>query len=310
MTTMTLAPSPVMQVVDNAGTPGKLFTYSAGTTTKLSTYTDSTGGTPNANPLFANARGEVQVWIPPNVAYKFTASPANDTDPPTASVWTVDQMVNSQLTTLYGGVDTGAVNAYVLTFSANFTSYVDGSIIYWVPSHTNTGPSTLNINGIGVANIVYVSGAALFGGELTAGQIAQVIISGGQFLLISTTIQSGSFAPAWFGFAVAPTGNMNWQLTGNQVTLNWTGTTGTSNSTSMSIGNVPLLLRPAASASDKAMVACSLIDNNTSLIGGMGFTGLSTWQFSMGSPLSVTGFNGGAVVKGLPGHWSVTYLKG
>jgi hypothetical protein len=315
--TAILAPLAVQKFFDNNGAPlanGRMFSYAAGTTTKLATFTDSTGGTPNPNPQTLNARGEGQIWIPPNVAYKFTLAPPGIDDPPSSPIWTVDQIVNTQLTTLYGGTDTGAVNAYVLNFSAPFTSYIDGTLIYWTPSHTNTSASTLNVNGLGVVPIVNPDGSPVFAGQIVSGFVIQTIYktSLSSFVLVGSTanaIIQGSFTPVWFGFAAAPTGDMAYQYSGSQVTLNWTGTTGTSNSTSMSITNVPLTIRPSASASDKAMVSCTLIDNNTSVIGAMGFSALSTFQFSMGSPLSLTGFNGGAVVKGLPSRWSVTYLR-
>ena len=311
MTTYTLAPTPIHKFFANNGEPlalGLLFTYAAGTATKLATY-QSANGAVNDNPIVLNSRGEANIWIPPNTGYKFVLAPPGDTDPPTYPIpgYPVDNIYNAQLLTLYGGVDTGAVNAYVLTFSANFTSYTDGTVIYWIPGHTNTGASTLNINGIGVANIVYPNGSSLYGGELVAGQFAQVIVSSGQFVLINATFQSGSFTPAWSGFSVAPTGNMNWQLVGNQVTLKWIGTTGTSNATSMSIGNVPVQIRPSG-ASVVGMLPTIVIDNSNRVQGSFGFGGTSTYQFNMGSPLSGTGFTNSGT-KGLDAAWTVTYLK-
>src|SRR5882672_40801 len=163
MATFTLSPTPIYKGWDANGIPlagGQLFTYQAGTTTKLAAYLDSTG-TVATNPIRLNARGETPLWIPPNVAYKYVLASATDTDPPGAPIQTTDNVVNSQLLTLYGGVDTGIVNAYVLNFSAQFTSYTDGIAIYWIPSHTNTGPSTININGIGVTAIVNQDGTPL-----------------------------------------------------------------------------------------------------------------------------------------------------
>ena len=193
MTTTVLMPSIVFREYDNNGNPlafGKLFTYQAGSTTKLATYTDSTGVTPNTNPVILNSRGEAQVWLPPNVAYKFVSAPSTDTDPPTNPIRTVDQVIQSQILTLYGGVDSGIVNAYVINYAANFTSYVDGIGIYWIPAHTNTGPSTINVNGLGVVNIVNQDGSALGSNQLIANQIAFILCKGGQFLL-SSVLGSG-----------------------------------------------------------------------------------------------------------------------
>lgn len=99
MTTQ-LAPLPVFKAWDNAGVPlngGKLFTYVAGTATKQASYTDSTGSTPNTNPVILNYRGEANVWLDPTKAYKVVLAPANDTDPPTNPFWTVDQISGGQL---------------------------------------------------------------------------------------------------------------------------------------------------------------------------------------------------------------------
>lgn len=199
MATEVLSPTPIFKAFDNNGTPlagGKLFTYQAGTSTKLATYTDSTGGSPNSNPVILNSRGECNLWIPPNTAYKYVLAPSTDTDPPTAPIWTVDQVVNAQILTLYGGVDTGIVNAYVLTYSANFTSYTDGIGIYWIPAHNNTGPSTINVNGLGVVNIVNQDGSALGANQLIANQIAFILCKGGQFLLSSIVGSGGILSVA------------------------------------------------------------------------------------------------------------------
>lgn len=73
MTTQ-LAPLPVQRFYDNSGAlavGGKVYTYAAGTSTPVATYTDSTGSTPNQNPLVLNSRGEGNFWLTPGQAYKF-----------------------------------------------------------------------------------------------------------------------------------------------------------------------------------------------------------------------------------------------
>ena len=44
----------------NAG--GKVYIYEAGTTTLKNSYTDSTGSTPNTNPVILDAKGEADIW--------------------------------------------------------------------------------------------------------------------------------------------------------------------------------------------------------------------------------------------------------
>jgi hypothetical protein len=83
--TTVLSPSPKQKFFDNNGNPlvgGKLFVYVALTTTKATTYTSSTGLSANTNPIILDYRGECNLWLQPNVPYKYVLAPANDTDPP------------------------------------------------------------------------------------------------------------------------------------------------------------------------------------------------------------------------------------
>jgi hypothetical protein len=273
MVTTTLSPTPVFKAFDNNGAPlasGKLFTYAAGTTTKLATYTDSTGGTPNTNPVILNARGEANVWVPPNVAYKYVLAPSTDSDPPTSPFWTIDNIVSSQLITLYGGVDTGSANAYVLNFTANFTSYVDGIIIYWIPANTNTGASTINVNGLGVVNIVNPDGSALVTGEITANQPAQILFKSGAFELITaTTTIYGSFTPSWGGFSVVPaTTPIAYRRNGTLVSLIFNPVNGTSNANSFTMSNLPSIITPRFVAAMSYPVI-GLLDNSARIPSGL-----------------------------------------
>lgn len=196
---------PVQKFFDNNGNPlvgGKLFTYEAGTSTKLATYQDSSLASPNTNPIILNFRGEASVWTPANVSYKYVLAPANDTDPPSAPIWSVDNIVDSILVTLYGGVDTGIANAYVLNFVANFTAYTDGIVIYWVPSNTNGSPglSTINVNGLGPVNILNQDGTGLSPGQVVANTVQTIMYKGTGFLLL-TPQQQVSFGGVSTGIA-------------------------------------------------------------------------------------------------------------
>lgn len=313
MTTTVLTPWPRAQFFDSNGRPAvgyQLFTYEAGTSNKLATYTDNTTNTPNTNPIVLDYRGEASIWIPPNVAYKLVFAKPDDTDPPSNPIWSVDDLVSSQLVTLYGGLDTGSANAYVLNFTANFSSYTDGIVLYWIPANTNTGASTLNVNGLGIVDIVNQDGSPLTADQLTAGQAVQVMYLNGNWLLLSSgiaaSVSAGSFTPSWSGFSASPTGDMRWQITGRVATLEWTGTTGTSNANFMTIGNLPINLRPTTK-SLLGMMACVVIDNGDRVVGSVGHGSLGTVQFNMGAPLSGSGFTTSGT-KGLDTGWTCTYL--
>jgi hypothetical protein len=304
------------QFLDNNGRPlvsGKLFTYQAGTSTKQTTYKSSSGLSSNTNPIILDYRGECDLWIPPNVSYKYVLAPASDTDPPANPIWTVDNVVSSQLITLYGGVDSGVANAYVLTFTANFTAYTDGIVIYWIPSNTNTTASTINVNGLGIVSIVNQNGAALSSSQLVANQVATIMYKGGQFLLISSgitpSVVTGSFVPTWTGFSVAPNCNIFYTKIGGLITLTFdaSGTTGTSNTTAMTITNLPTILRPQTSSDFR--VVCTLTDNGAQSLGAFGFGATpGTIVFYKGSSPSASGFtNSGS--KGFAPYTPLIYTS-
>lgn len=262
MTTTVLAPYLKQRFFDNNGNPavnGTITTYAAGTSTPIATYKDSVG-TVNTNPITLNARGECDIWLLPNVSYKFVGA-----DVAGNVFLTEDNVVNSQLITLYGGVDSGSGNAYILNFTANFTAYTDGVVVIWIPAHSNTGASTININGLGVINIVNADGSALIAGELTANAPAQILIKGGQAILQNpfSTFQSNVFTATYQGGTTAPTGTVFWTRTGNQVTLILPNIFATSNSTSFAFLGLPSNLQiSGASGASMQISLPSGVDNS------------------------------------------------
>src|SRR6266403_438124 len=193
MTTTVLAPYLTQQFFGNNGaflSGGQLFTYQAGTNTPISTYVDSIGVTTNTNPIVLNARGECSLWLIPNTGYKFVLQDSSGNP-----IWTRDQVIQAQLLTLFGGVDTGAANNYLLNFTWPYTAYANGEVIYWIPANSNTGPSTLNVNGLGVIPITNINGSALGANQIIAGTTAAVMYYQGAFQLLSI----GAFAGVTIG---------------------------------------------------------------------------------------------------------------
>lgn len=175
MTAEVLVPWLTSQFFSNAGQPlagGQLWTYEAGTNTPIATFTDSTGLTQNTNPVIANARGEMSVWITNNVAYKFVLQ-----DSLGNQIWSRDQVIAQQLLSLYGGVDTGSATLYLLNFLSPFTTYsgFQGTPIFWVPANNNTGAASINVNGIGVVGIYNANGSALGANQIIAGQMTEIV---------------------------------------------------------------------------------------------------------------------------------------
>jgi len=99
-----LTPTAKMQFFAASGAPlvgGLLYTYAAGTTTPQASYTDSTGSTPNSNPVVLDSRGEANVWLG-SATYKFKLCAPDNTE-----IWTVDNI--SAPTTALSPVLTGNV---------------------------------------------------------------------------------------------------------------------------------------------------------------------------------------------------------
>jgi hypothetical protein len=168
---------------------GFVYTYAAGSSTPIATYT-ATGAT-NLNPVILDSRGSADIWLTPNVGYKFNVTDPNGNSLPG---YPLDNIIQSQLITLYGGVDTGVANSYILNFTAPYSTLTNGIVIYWIPSNTNNGSSTLSVNGLGTQPLVNPNGMGLSGGAVVANSMATAVFYNGVWLLTTSAIpQNGSF---------------------------------------------------------------------------------------------------------------------
>jgi hypothetical protein len=95
----------------------KLFTYVAGSSTKLATYTNSTGSTPQSNPIILNAAGQPDhpIWLAAGLSYKFVLTSPNDTDPPASVVKSFDDIsgVNDSSSSVSQWQSSGVTPTYV-----------------------------------------------------------------------------------------------------------------------------------------------------------------------------------------------------
>lgn len=82
------------------------------------------------------------------------------------------------------GVDTsGVANTVTATLSPAITSYTAGLGVRIKIANTNTGASTINLNGIGAANIKFTNGGTIGAGDLPAGGVADLFYDGTNFQL-------------------------------------------------------------------------------------------------------------------------------
>jgi hypothetical protein len=164
-----LSPAPRLQFFDNDGNPlvaGKLYTYAAGTTTPLATYTDSTGATPNTNPVILNSRGEANIWLGQD-PYKFLLKTSTD-----STIWTVDNVSsNISAARILGANGTAALPTYSFANDSDSGLYrvaagqlglsVDGKPVLRSTNAAmtfgqNFTTDTLNIIQFGTFNGIYV----------------------------------------------------------------------------------------------------------------------------------------------------------
>jgi hypothetical protein len=82
--------------------------------------------------------------------------------------------------------DAGVANAYVVTLNPPITSYVKGLRVRAAVSNTNTGASTLNVNGLGPVAIVRRDGTPTQINDLPSGSLAEFEHDGTHFQLLST----------------------------------------------------------------------------------------------------------------------------
>lgn len=120
----TLAPYVFWQEFDNDGNPlagGKVYTYEAGTSTPKVTYTDSSGGTPNANPVILDASGRASIWLGDG-GYKFILTDAND-----VTIATRDNVGGASDSAFGGEVNIITTNTTITAVYKNSANLVSGT---------------------------------------------------------------------------------------------------------------------------------------------------------------------------------------
>lgn len=125
--------------------------------------------------------------------------------------------INANFTEVYGnipvlsgnyffGVDSGAVNAYVVTLASLLPapsitsppSLAAGLSVRFTPTHTDTGPSTLNFAGLGAVPIVNAAGVALSGGELASTGPVSLMYNGTSWQLFETGLNQLSLGAIFY----------------------------------------------------------------------------------------------------------------
>lgn len=190
----------------------------------------------------------------------------------------------NQISGVYQAVHTGsgAANTYTITALPIYTAYTSG-LGFWVNfTNDNTGPSTLNVNGLGAKAIQAVIGAsqqALIGSELSPGP-KFVVYDGTQFVCTNPNASIGTFTGTGTGLTTSPTCTVKYTIQGGWCTLLiGTGVTGISNANTFTITGGPAVLGPVTT---QGIVVLS--EDNT-------VSGIGSLIMVAGSPTIVLGKN-------------------
>lgn len=159
-------------LTNNSGQPlagGKVQVYFAGTTTPVSLYTAADKSTSATNPIILDGYGRAQVWA--DGKYRFVVKDSAD-----VTLYTLDNVLygfdDSQL--VWGGTSAGTGNVVTVT-APSVTQYDDGQRLCFIAASTNSGPVTVNVNGLGAVSVVKgPSAVPLVSGDLLAGQVVNL----------------------------------------------------------------------------------------------------------------------------------------
>ena len=91
--------------------------------------------------------------------------------------------------------DTGAADAYLVTMATTATAYTEGMEVVFTPLATNTGAATINVDSLGVKNIVRRGGTALAAGDITTAAPAVLRYDGSNFQLMNIHTTSDASLP-------------------------------------------------------------------------------------------------------------------
>ena len=189
-----LAPSPLFQFVGANGAPlsgGLVFTYANNTATKATTYVDAVSGTPNTNPIVLDTYGTASIWLPPGQLFTFVISPSTDTDPPSNSIKTINNIAaGDAVATVNYSQDTGLANAITVAPPGLSTLFAGLTLTARI-AQNNTGPTTLNAGGTGALPVVLQNGAPLSGQELQSNGQYLFQYTGTAWMLLGLSIPPG-----------------------------------------------------------------------------------------------------------------------
>ncbi len=110
-------------------------------------------------------------------------------------------------------VATGAVNTYAVNYTPD-VAYAVGLVISFTTNAANTGPATINADGLGAKDL-YRNGAALVSGDLASGVFVKAVYDGTRFHVIEPRSLTAVIADGSIGHAKLSTGKPTWDASSN-----------------------------------------------------------------------------------------------
>lgn len=122
--------------------------------------------------------------------------------------------------------DSGAADAYVITPSPAVTAYTAGQIFSFKAGNTNTGASTVNVNGLGTKTIKKNVSDDLAAGDILADQIVVIEYDGTNFQIVTNTPEERAFGDGSDGdVTISGATSLSRDMYYNNLTVNDTLTT-------------------------------------------------------------------------------------
>jgi len=204
----------------------------------------------------------------------------------------------------------GEPNALTATLTPPPAALVDGMKIRLKPGSTNSGPVTLDINGLGAQDIVDFDGEPLAGGELRAETIIELIYNSNVGFMIASPIRASSFDYNCAYFTTP--GAITWQVPKGVTLIEveiWGGGGGSaggenSNATGSGGGGSGAYARKRMKVQPQQILNGVVGGGGAAgnVYGGAGGTGGTT---SFAGVMSATGGGGGEkTVQMIPGHYA------
>jgi hypothetical protein len=202
--------------------------------------------------------------------------------------------------------DSGAANAYVATYTPAIAALTDGIMLSFQAAHSNTGASTLNVNGLGAKSIIGGAHAPLQGGEIIAGGKIEVMWHAGlsSFVLLEQTGGAVQVPNATQSQQAMPLGQATGRWLRTSVYTNVAGvqyvsvnggtpvTAGASTFTALAATSTVIVEVVGAGGAGGGSIACTSSQISLAAGGGAG---------AYGKTLLTAGFSGQAVTVGAAG---------